>query len=149
GDARFFEEVRVWMAKRDAEDRQANGEPVPEEVQRMLNSLVASAIVSEDVIDIYGAAGMDKPALSELDTAFVAQMQQAPNQHLAIEALRNMLLEESRTLLGNNVVRRQAFSQQLQDLMIKYVNQNLTSAEVIAALVKFGQELSAEPHRGE
>src|SRR5699024_9619801 len=128
GDAGFFEEVRVWMAKKDAEERQSNGEPVPEEVQRMLNSLVASAIVSEDVVDIYGAAGMDKPALSELDTAFVARMQEAPNQHLAIEALRNMLLEESRTLLGNNVVRRQAFSQQLQDLMIKYVNQNLTSA---------------------
>ncbi|MGC0145134.1 type I restriction endonuclease subunit R, partial [Pseudactinotalea sp. Z1732] len=149
GDARFFEEVRVWMAKRDAEDRQANGEPVPEEVQRMLNSLVASSIVSEEVIDIYGAAGMDKPALSDLDTAFIAQMQQAPNQHLAIESLRNMLLEESRTLLGNNVVRRQAFSQQLQELMLKYINQNLTSAEVIAALIETAQELSAEPHRGE
>ncbi|MGC0252366.1 type I restriction endonuclease subunit R [Pseudactinotalea sp. Z1748] len=148
-DARFFEEVRVWMAKRDAEERQANGEPVPEEVQRMLNKLVASAVVSEEVIDIYGAAGIDKPTLSDLDTGFIAKMKEAPNPHLAIEALRNMLLEESRTAARNNVVRQRAFSEQLRDLMTKYVNQNLTSAEVIAALIDMAKDVAAEPHRGE
>lgn len=149
GDARFFEEVRIWMAKRDAQDREANGEPVPDEVQRMLNKLVATAVVSEEVIDVYGEVGIDKPALSELDTSFITAMKQAPNPHLAIEALRNMLLEESRAVLGNNVVRQRAFSEQLQDLMTKYINQNLTSAEIIAALIEEAKAIAAEPHRGE
>ncbi|WP_353848603.1 type I restriction enzyme endonuclease domain-containing protein [Cellulomonas sp.] len=36
-EAQFFEEVRVWIGKFDAEDRQARGEPVPDDVQRLLN----------------------------------------------------------------------------------------------------------------
>ncbi len=37
----FYEEVRVWMAKFDADDRQANGEPIPEEIARLLGDLIA------------------------------------------------------------------------------------------------------------
>ena len=39
--AKFYEEVRVWMGKFDAQERQAQGQPVPEEIQRLLSSLVA------------------------------------------------------------------------------------------------------------
>jgi hypothetical protein len=40
----FYEEVRVWMAKFDAAERQARDEPVPEEISRLLGSLVAESI---------------------------------------------------------------------------------------------------------
>ncbi len=40
-EVRFYEEVRVWMAKFDAEDRQSRGEPIPEEIQRLLGQLIA------------------------------------------------------------------------------------------------------------
>ena len=35
-EVQFYEEVRVYMAKFDAEDRRADGRPVPEEVARLL-----------------------------------------------------------------------------------------------------------------
>ncbi len=43
--SQFYEEVRVWMAKFDAEERQASGEPVPEEIQRLLGELIADVDV--------------------------------------------------------------------------------------------------------
>ncbi len=56
--ARFYEEVRVWMGKFDAQQRQAEGKAVPEEIQRMLAALVATSTESGEIIDIYEAAGL-------------------------------------------------------------------------------------------
>ncbi|WP_104201511.1 DUF3387 domain-containing protein [Cryobacterium sp. Y29] len=108
-EVKFYEEVRVWMAKWDANDRQSRGEPIPEEIQRLLRELIASATSSGDVLDIYEAAGMPKPSLSDLTPEFVAKTQQARNPHLAIEALRKLLTEEAVASTRNNMVRQRAF----------------------------------------
>jgi hypothetical protein len=63
---RLYEEVPVWMGKFDAQERQAGGKPVPEEIQRMLSVLVASSTASGEIVDIYDAAGLPKPSLSAL-----------------------------------------------------------------------------------
>jgi len=148
-EVRFYEEVRVWMAKFDAEDRQSRGEPIPEEIQRLLGKLIAESTASGDVVDIYDAAGMPKPTLTDLNPDFVAKTQQARNPHLAIEALRKLLNEESTKATRNNVVRQRAFSERLTELMNRYTNQQLTSAEVIAELVELAREVAAEAGRGE
>ena len=145
----FYEEVRVWMAKFDAMARQASGEPVPEDIQRLLGQLIAQATDAGEVYDIYDAAGMPKPSLGDLTPEFVAKTQNARNPHLAIEALRKLLIEESAAVTRNNVVRQRAFSERITELMNKYTNQQLTSAEVIAELVALAREVAAEGKRGE
>jgi type I restriction enzyme R subunit len=147
-EIQLYEEVRVWMAKFDAADRQARGEPVPEDVQRLLGELIASATSSGGVLDIYEAAGMPKPTLDDLSPAFIAKTQQARNPQLAIEALRKLLTEESARSTRNNLVRQRAFSDRITELMNKYTNQQLTSAEVIAELVALAREVAAEANRG-
>jgi type I restriction enzyme R subunit len=144
----FHQEVRVWMAKFDAEDRQARGEPIPDNIARLLALLIAESTESGEILDIYAAAGMPRPSLSDLTPGFLTQTQQAPNLHLAIEALRKLLNEESAKATRGNVVRQRAFSERLTELMIKYTNQQLTSAEVIAELVELAREVAAEASRG-
>jgi type I restriction enzyme R subunit len=146
--ARYFEEVRVWMGKFDAEDRQARGEPIPDDVQRLLNQLVAGAVQSTEVLDIYTAAGVPRPDLSALDADFLAQAHAAENPHLTVEALRALILTESRATSRHNLVRQRAFSQRLLELMARYTNQQLTSAEVIAAMIELAQEVADEANRG-
>lgn len=147
-EIQIYEEIRVWMAKFDAADRQARGEPVPEDVQRLLGELIASATASGDVLDIYEAAGMPKPSLDDLSPEFIAKTQQARNPQLAIEALRKLLTEESARTTRNNLVRQRAFSDRINELMNRYTNQQLTSAEVIAELVALAREVAAEANRG-
>ncbi len=147
-EIQIYEEVRVWMAKFDAADRQARGEPVPEDIQRLLGQLIASATASGDVLDIYEAAGMPKPSLDDLSPEFIAKTQHARNPQLAIEALRKLLTEESARTTRNNLVRQRAFSERITELMNKYTNQQLTSAEVIAELVALAREVAAEANRG-
>lgn len=144
----FYEEVRVWMAKFDAEDRQARGEPIPGDIARLLSKLITDSTVTGEILDIYAAAGMPKPSLSDLNPDFVAKAQQATNPHLAIEALRKLINEESVKATRNNIVRQRAFSERVTELMRKYTNQQLTSAEVIAELVEMAKEIAAEGRRG-
>ncbi|MDM7853651.1 type I restriction endonuclease subunit R [Cellulomonas alba] len=147
--AKFYEEVRVWMAKFDAQERQASGEPVPEEISRLLAGLVATATATGEIVDIYDAAGLPKPSLSDLGPEYVHRAQHAENAHLAIEALRDLLTEESARVTQNSLVRHRAFSEKLKELMNRYTNQQLTSAEVIAELIELAKEVAAEARRGE
>ncbi len=146
--AKFYEEVRVWMAKFDANDRQASGKPVPEAIRRMLESLVYDSTASDGIVDIYDAAGLPKPSLSDLTPEFETKAAAAGNPHLAIEALRAVITEEAVRATKSNVVRQRAFSERLTNLMRRYTNQQLTSAEVIAELIEMAKEVAAEGNRG-
>lgn len=122
------------MAKQDAEERHASGQPVPADVERLLGSLIAQSTETGEVLDIYEAAGMPRPSLTDLGPEFVTQAQQADNPHLAIEALRDLVARESIKTTRTNTIRQRAFSDRGAELMRKYTNQQLTSAEVIAEL---------------
>ena len=148
-DIAFFEEIRVWMARFDAEERRARGETVPPDVELYLKSLTDSAIEAGGVKDIYAAAGIDKPDLSHLDDAFVARMLEQRNPHLAVEALRRLVEKEMRAVTKHNVVAQQTFSERLAELMRRYTNQNLAAAQIIAELVALAKEVSADARRGE
>lgn len=148
-EIQVYEEIRVWMGKFDAQDRQARGLPVPEDVQRQLAQLIATATDSTgQVLDIYEAAGMPKPSLNDLTPEFIAKTQKARNPQLAIEALRKLVASEAAKSTRNNTIRQRAFSERITELMNKYTNQQLTSAEVIAELVELAKEVAEESNRG-
>lgn len=148
-DIAFFEEVRRWMAKSDADDRRARGESVPPDVELYLKSLAAGAVEAGGVTDLYEAAGVGRPDLSHLDKAFIERMQAQRNPHLAIEALRRLIEQEMRRVTKHNVVAQQSFSERLAELMRKYTNQNLTAAQIIAEMVEMAKDVSMNARRGE
>lgn len=147
-DIAFFEAVRIWMAKWDAEERDANGRPVPADVELYLRQLTAGSVEAGGITDLYEAAGMPRPDLSHLDEDFIRRMQEARNPNLAIEALRRLVEQEMRKVTRNNVVRQQSFSDRLVELMRKYTNQHLSSTEVIAELVAMAKDVSTDANRG-
>ncbi len=144
----FYEEVRVWMAKFDAAERQSRDEPIPEEIARLLGTLVAESIAPGAVLDIYEAAGLPRLSLDDLGSEYLAKAQEAPNAHLAIEALRKSLTDVGATATRGNLVRQRVFSERIAEIMNRYTNQQLTSAEVIAELVELAREVATEAARG-
>ncbi|WP_149361555.1 type I restriction endonuclease subunit R [Lolliginicoccus suaedae] len=147
-EVRFYEEVRVWMAKFDAEDRAAAGEPIPEEIARQLGELIATATDTDGVIDIYDAAGIPRPSLDDLNPDYITKTKNASHPHLAIEALRKVIAEEARHVTRHNIVRQRAFSDRIDELMRRYTNQQLTAAEVIAEMIEMAKEVAGEANRG-
>ena len=70
------------------------------------------------------------------------------NPALAIEALRRVIEKEMRKVTRHNIVKQASFSERLAELMRRYTNQNLTSAQIIAELVALAKEVSADANRG-
>ncbi|OLO99862.1 DEAD/DEAH box helicase [Mycolicibacterium porcinum] len=146
---KFYEQVRVVMGKLDAQQRQAEGKPIPEDIKRLLSVLVDESTAAGGIVDIYEAAGLSKPSLSDLTPEFEAKVKRSDNAHLAIEALRALITEEMGVATKNNLVRQRSFSDRVGELMRKYTNQQLTSAEVIAELIAMAKEVAAEGNRGQ
>ncbi|KLO26410.1 DEAD/DEAH box helicase [Mycolicibacter heraklionensis] len=147
-DVRFYEEVRGWMAKLDAQARIASGQPIPDDVKRLLGEIIVDSAETTGVVDIYRAAGLELPQLDHLTPAWLEDAQQPSKAHLAIEALKASLLQKARESTRGNDVRSKLFSERINDLMAKYTNQQLTAADVIARLVELADEVVAEADRG-
>ena len=147
-DVKFYEEVRTWLAKLDAQDRIARGEPIPEEIARLLGEMVVDSTEATGVMDIYAAAGLERPRLDALTPAWMEEAATPSKAELAIEGLRTDLLKEATRVTGGNEIRRAQFSERINAVMAKYTNQQLTAAEVIAELVEMAKEVVAEADRG-
>lgn len=148
-EVRFYQEVRTWMAKLDARDRIARGEPVPDEIRRLLGDLVVSSAESSGVVDIYEEAGIGLQRLDALTPQWIEQAKKPSASQIAIEELRNSILEETAKVTHGNEVRARLFSERINELMLKYTNKQLTAAEIIAELVEMAKDVQKEAKRGE
>jgi type I restriction enzyme R subunit len=148
-DIQFFVEVRAYMAKLDAADREARGLPVARDVKLYLDQLTSSVVETGGISDLFAEAGLETADLTHLNDALVAKLQGSDTPHLAAEALRRLIEQKMREVTRHNIVRRTAFSDRLQDLMIRYTRQQYTSAELIAKLVEMAKEVVEDARRGE
>ncbi|MFF8999275.1 type I restriction endonuclease subunit R [Streptomyces achromogenes] len=148
-DIQFFVEVRAYMAKYDAMEREARGLPIARDVELYLAQLTSSVVETGGVTDLFAEAGLETADLTHLNDALVAQLQNSETPHLAAEALRRLIERKMREVTRHNVVRRTTFSERLQDLMVRYMRQQYTSAELIAKLVEMAKEVMEDARRGE
>lgn len=149
-DVRYYSDVRNQLVKMDAADRQANGEPLSEEIKTLLSQLVVESSASSQVIDVYSRIERELPNLQDLNIeALKLKVKDKSETALLIDALKRDLMREARTATGNNDVRAKKFSERIRELMNRYTNQQLTSAEIIAELIELSKEIVAESKRGE
>lgn len=148
-DIEFFQSVQIWKAKLDADSRDIRGLPNPPEVEYALKQLASSAIAAAEPIDIFDAAGLEQPDITNLDKAFVERMQKSARPNLAIEALRRMIERQIRSTHRNNVVKQRGFSEQLLQAMHRYTSRAISSAEVINELVDLAKEINADKDRAQ
>ena len=148
-DIAFFVEVRAWMVKLDAADREASGKPVAAEVNLYLSQLAASVVEAEEITDLYAEAGLGHLDLTQLNGEALRKLQTSETPHLAVEALRRLIEQKMREVTRHNIVRRDSFAERLENLMIRYMRQQFSSAEMIAELVAMAKEVSADARRGE
>ena len=79
-DVAFFQAVRSVLAKR------AEGEVRPEEeLDYAVRQIVSRAVASEGVVDIFAAAGLEKPDISILSEEFLAEVRGMKQRNLAVE----------------------------------------------------------------
>jgi len=140
----FFQAVRAALIKSTIE-----GERTAEDIDQAIRQILSRAVASDQVIDIFSAAGLKKPEISILSDAFLAEVRGMPQKNLAIELLRRLLNDEIKNRMKKNLVQSRSFAEMLERTIRSYQNRTLESAEVIAELIKLGEEIREAQKRGE
>ena len=140
----FFQAVRAVLAK------SAPGERKPdEELDYAIRQIVSKAVVSDEVIDIFAAAGLKAPDISILSDKFLAEVRAMPQRNLAVELLRKLLSGEIRSRSRRNVVQARSFAELLDHSIRRYQNRAIETAQVIEELIGLAKDLNKAQARGE
>ncbi len=143
-DVGFFQAVRARIIKSSPEHELA-----AEDVEHAIRQIISRAVASEEVIDIFKAAGLKKPDISILSDEFLADVQNMPQRNVAIELLRKLLNDEIKLRSRKNLVQSRSFAEMLERTIRSYQNRAIEVAEVIAELIELAKEMREANKRGE
>jgi type I restriction enzyme R subunit len=141
----FFQAVKVILTKRDISLKKWTDEARELAVRQIINS----AVVSEDVVDIFEAVGLDKPNIGILDDAFLADVRNLPERNLAVELLERLLEGEIKSRFASNLVQEKKFSELLANVIKRYQNRAIETAQVIEELIAMAKKFREAAGRGE
>jgi type I restriction enzyme R subunit len=140
----FFQAVRAALPKGGVGGRRG-----PVEIEHAVRQIVAGAIVSDQVIDVFAAAGLPKPDISILSEEFLAEVRDLQQKNLAVELLRRLLTDEIKSRSRRNLVESRAFSEMLEKSLRKYQNRAIETAAIIEELIELAKEIREASERGE
>ena len=83
------------------------------------------------MLDIFAAAGLDKPDVSILSEEFLAEVRGMRRPNLAVELLQKLLKGELAARRRRNVVEARSFSEMLEQTIRRYRNRAVEAAQVI------------------
>lgn len=143
-DVAFFQAVRAGLSKRAAGDARTD-----EELDHAVRQILGKAVAPEGVVDIFAAAGLDRPDISILSDEFLAEVRDMPRRNLAVELLQRLLKGELRTRGRKNVVQARSFAEMLEQTLRRYRNRAVEAAQVIEELIALAKEMREADRRGE
>jgi type I restriction enzyme R subunit len=143
-DVGFFQAVRAVLAKTTPGERKTD-----EELDLAIRQIISKAVVSDEVVDIFAAAGLKKPDISILSDEFLADVRGMPQRNLAVELLQKLLKGEIKTRGKRNVVQARSFAELLEQAVRKYQNRAIETAQVIEELIQLAKDMRAANARGE
>jgi len=114
-----------------------------------LKQLVSKSVSSDEVIDIFKVAGLNRPDISILSDEFLDEIRNMPQKNLEAEMLRYLLNDEIKALSRRNLIQSKSFSERLEETVLKYQNRTIEAAEVIAELVHLAKQFREAMARGE
>ena len=143
-DVAFFQAVQAALVKRAQSESKTD-----EELDFAIRQITSKAVVSEGVVDIFDAAGLEKPDISILSEKFLAEVRGMPRRNLAVETLQKLLRGELANRRRKNVVQARSFAEMLERTLHKYQNRAIEAAQVIEELIELARELREANARGE
>jgi type I restriction enzyme R subunit len=142
-DVGFYQAVRAALAKATVEGRKTT-----EGLDSAVRQIVSKAVVSDEVVDIFSAAGLKKPELSIFSDEFLDEVRRLPYRNLALEVLRKLLNDETKTWSKRNLILGRQFSEMLEATIRKYQSRSIDAAQVISSLIDLAKSMKDARDRG-
>ncbi|GIL22122.1 MAG: restriction endonuclease subunit R [Bacteroidota bacterium] len=145
----FFQAMKARLAKFDTP---TGGGRTDVEIETAIKQIVDEALSSDKVIDIFDAAGIDKPEISGLEILsdeFLLEVQGMQHKNLAIELLKKILNNELKVRAKTNLVKSKKLLEMLEGAIKRYQNNLLTTAEIIQELIHIAKQIKEADKEGE
>jgi type I restriction enzyme R subunit len=140
----FLQAVKAALIKHDGADKALTDE----QKEHALRQIISRAVVSDQVIDIFSAAGLKRPDISVLSDGFLEDVRHMQQRNLAVELLERLLKDQIKSRFKTNVVQSAKFSELLQQSLTRYRNRAVETAQVIEELIAMAKKFQAEAQRG-
>ena len=140
----FLQGVKVILTKKELTAQKKTDEQRELAIRQIINS----AVVSESVVDIFDAVGLEKPNIGLLSDEFLAQVKNLPEKNLAVELLERLLEGEVKSRFASNIVQDKKFSELLLNVITRYQNRSIETAQVMEELVAMAKQFREAANRG-
>jgi len=129
--------LRLALAKESAD----GAAPSPQ-AEQAVKQFFSGGLAGGEIIDIFEVAGQQRPEISVLSDDFLDNIStQVSQPDLQVALLRKLLNGEITTRLVKNQTQTAHFREKLQEILSRYEARQLTSAEVVAALVEMAKSM--------
>jgi len=139
----FFQAVKARLTKFETTGENGTN------YESVIKNIIDSAIASDEVVDIFDAAGLEKPELSILSEEFLKEIQGMKYKNIAIELLKKLLSDEIKIRSKRNLAKSKSLMEMLDAALKRYQNNLLTTAEIIEELIRIAKEIKQADRRGE
>ncbi len=133
----FYQAIKARLVKFDS----TGTGKTDEEIETAIRQVIDQALVTEQVIDVFDAAGIKKPDISILSEEFLLEVQNMEHKNIALEVLKKLLNDEIKARVKKNLVQSRSLMEMLEDSIKKYHNKVVTAAEVIEELIELSKEI--------
>ena len=140
----LFVTIRANLSQRISGHRGANSWTAEQRVKQLLSR----AVVSDGILDVFAAAGLETPDVSVLSEDFLAGVRAIPERNLAIEALRRLLAEAISGRERSNIVESRLLTERLDEAMRRYHNRAVDSLQILDELIALAHEIDDSGKRG-
>lgn len=141
----LFQAIKSRLLKLTRKERQQSDE----DIETAIRKIVSKALISENVVDVFDAAGLEKPEISILSDDFLQEIKNMKRKNSALELLKRLLNDELKTRSKTNIVQAKKFSERLKEAVIRYQNNLITTAQAIEEVMMMAKEMREADKRGE
>ncbi len=133
----FFQAVKAHLVKFEGTGTGCTNE----DLETAIRQVIDQALVSDQVIDIFDAAGLKKPDISILSEEFLLEIRDMDHKNVALELLRKRLNDEIRARAKQNLVQSKSLMEVSEQALQRYHNKAITSAQVIDELIHLAKDI--------
>ncbi|MHC2584178.1 type I restriction endonuclease subunit R [Bradyrhizobium diazoefficiens] len=141
----FLQAVKAALTKHGGSDKKLTDE----QKEHALRQIISRAVVSDEVVDIFSAAGLKRPDIGVLSDEFLEDVRHMKERNLAVELLERLLKGEIKSRFKTNVVQSAKFSDLLQQSLARYRNRAVETAQIIEELIAMAKRFQEAAQRGE
>jgi type I restriction enzyme R subunit len=135
-DVQFLQAVKGGINKQTVVPKSV----FPEETESAIRNLMHDAVQAEDIIDLFTKDGESK-SISIFDPKFAEEIKKIRFQNIAVDTVRKLLNQEIISRMRMNKARYETMLTLLTDLIEKYENNVINSAEIIKQLLEIAEEI--------